>query len=96
MGAARNFDILVRTDQKASNVWLDDGVSDYRLHRYAQARQRFARALDLAPRSGRAHFWLGLACVKLGQTSKARSELALAAHSRDAGVRKAARRILKT
>mgnify|MGYP002402618507 CR=1 FL=1 len=94
--AARNFDIVLRDDSKAWNVWLDDGASYYQLHRYGDARRRLARALDLAPRSGRAHFWLGLTYRRLGQTSKARGELALAAHSRDRGVRDAARRMLKT
>lgn len=93
--AARNFDVVLRTDRKAPDVWLDDGVAYYRLHRYAVARRRLARALDLAPRSGRAHFWLGLTYARLGQNQRARNELALAAASRDAGVREAARRTLK-
>lgn len=95
-GAARDFDIVLRDNSKAWNIWLDDGVSYYQLHRYGDARRRLARALDLAPRSGRAHFWLGLTYRRLGQASKARGELALAAHSRDRVVRNAARRMLKT
>ncbi|GAC1477759.1 MAG: hypothetical protein NVS1B6_19310 [Steroidobacteraceae bacterium] len=92
--AARNFDIALRSNGKAWQVWLDDGVCYYRLHRYADARRRFARALDLSPKSGRAHFWLGMTYRHLHDPAKARAELALAAHSRDIVVRRAARRQL--
>ncbi|GAC1613474.1 MAG: hypothetical protein NVS9B12_14700 [Vulcanimicrobiaceae bacterium] len=92
--SARNFDIALRGAGKSWKLWIDDGVSYYRLRRYSDARKRFARALDLAPRSGRAHYWLGLAYRHLGDRSKARGELALAAHSRDVVVRTAARREL--
>jgi tetratricopeptide (TPR) repeat protein len=89
--SARNFDIALRSNPKTSRLWLDDGVSYYKMKRYADARQRFARALDLSPKSGRAHFWLGMTYRHLGNRSKARGELALAAHSRDVVVRSAAR-----
>ncbi|GAC1358545.1 MAG: hypothetical protein NVSMB31_18970 [Vulcanimicrobiaceae bacterium] len=89
--AARNFDLALKTSGKVSRLWLDDGVSYYKLHRYADARKRFARALDLAPKSGRAHFWLGMTYRHLGDRLKARNELALAAHSRDMVVRRAAK-----
>ena len=94
--ASKNFDLLIRSNPKAGKLWLDDGVSYYQLHRYADARKRFARALALAPKSGRAHFWLGLSYARLGQKTKSRSELALAAHSRDVIVRTAAKRALTT
>ncbi len=91
--SARNFDIALASNSKAGKLWLDDGVSYYRMQRYADARLRFARALALSPKSGRAHFWLGMTYRHLGNP-KARSELALAAHSRDVVVRSAARRQL--
>lgn len=93
-GAARNFDIVLRSQGKAWKVWLDDGVSYYHLHRYSDARRRFARALDLSPRSGRAHFWLGMTYRHLHSAARARGELALAAHSRDIVVRTAAQNAL--
>ena len=73
---------------------LDDGVSYYQLRRYADARKLLARALVAAPKSGRAHYWLGMTYQHLGDRAQARNELALAAHSRDAVVRTAATRQL--
>lgn len=89
--ASRDFDIALRSNGKSWKVWLDDGVSYYKTKRYAEARKRFARALSLSPRSGRAHFWLGMTYSHLHNKHKALTELALAAHSRDTVVRTAAR-----
>ncbi len=91
--SAKNFDAALASNPKVGKLWLDDGVSYYKMKRYADARLRFARALALSPKSGRAHFWLGMTYRHLG-SSKARGELALAAHSRDSVVRLAAKRQL--
>jgi len=91
--SAKTFDAAVATNPKVGKLWLDDGVSYYKMKRYADARLRFARGLALSPKSGRAHFWLGMTYRHLGD-SKARDELALAAHSRDSVVRLAAKRQL--
>jgi len=93
-GSARNFDIALRANAKNWRVWLDDGVIYYALHRYTDARRRLARALDLSPKSGRAHFWLGMTYRHLHNAPRARGELALAAHSRDIVVRTAAQNAL--
>jgi Tfp pilus assembly protein PilF len=54
------------------------GVQAYERGQYAQAKALFAREVKRMPYYDEFHFWLALACLRLGEVDAARTQLALA------------------
>lgn len=85
--SASDCDRVLVGSPKVPGIWLDAGVSYYHGHRWKTAADRFHHAVALAPRSGRARLWLGLAYKKLGKRTFAGRELVLASRSHDRAIR---------
>jgi tetratricopeptide (TPR) repeat protein len=60
--------------------FTSQGSSAYRAGRYDEAKGLFAQAVSAAPSSGEAHYNLGLALFKLGDTDTARDHFIQAAN----------------
>lgn len=54
--------------------YTSQGSSAYQTGQYDQAKSLFAQAVSAAPNSGEAHYNLGLALLKLGDTDAAREQ----------------------
>lgn len=54
------------------------GMEAMRNNDYAKARTLFAREVDRDPNYDEFHFWLAIACIRLGDTGKAQEQLRLA------------------
>lgn len=61
--------------------YFDDGMRAYRNGDYARAKELFAREVERAPYNDQFHFWLAVACLRLGQPQLAREQLTLAMES---------------
>jgi Tfp pilus assembly protein PilF len=58
--------------------YFDQGMQALRGGDYRQAKELFAREVRRAPYYDEFHFWLAIACLRLGEASQAREQLALA------------------
>jgi tetratricopeptide (TPR) repeat protein len=64
----------------AAQQYTSQGRSAYLAGQYDQAKALFAQAVSAAPNSGEAHYNLGLALFKLGDTEAAREQFIQAAN----------------
>jgi Flp pilus assembly protein TadD len=58
--------------------YFDQGMQAMRGGDYKQAKALFAREVRRAPYYDEFHFWLAIACLRLGESREAREQLALA------------------
>lgn len=61
--------------------YFNDGMRAYQQGDYAKAKELFAREVARAPYNDEFHFWLAVACLRLGQPELAREQLTLAMES---------------
>ncbi|MBI5775977.1 MAG: tetratricopeptide repeat protein [Nitrospirae bacterium] len=66
--------------QPTAQQYTSQGSSAYLTGQYDQAKSLFAQAVSAAPNSGEAHYNLGLALFKLGDTEAAREQFMQAAN----------------
>jgi tetratricopeptide (TPR) repeat protein len=58
--------------------YFDEGMLAMKGGDYHKAKALFAREVRRAPYYDEFHFWLAIACLRLGEASQAREQLALA------------------
>lgn len=58
--------------------FFDLGMKAMQRHDYPAAKALFAREVQRAPYYDEFHFWLGMACLRLGEAGQAREQIALA------------------
>ncbi len=61
--------------------YFNDGLRAFQKGDYARAKELFAREVKRAPYNDEFHFWLAVACLRLGQPELAREQLTLALES---------------
>jgi Flp pilus assembly protein TadD len=69
---------LARRDPDPPFRFFDEGMQAFNRGDYANARSLFEREVARAPYNDEFHFWLALACLRLGEPARAREELAIA------------------
>jgi tetratricopeptide (TPR) repeat protein len=58
--------------------YFEQGMQAYKRGEYRKAKALFEREVRRAPYNDEFHFWLAVACLRLGEASEAREQLALA------------------
>jgi tetratricopeptide (TPR) repeat protein len=71
---------LASNAPNAAQTHTEQGLQHYQKGRYAEAKSEFQLALADAPRSGEAHYNLGLVLFALGETDEAREHFIEAAN----------------
>jgi Tfp pilus assembly protein PilF len=69
---------IARLDPHPPFKYFDEGMRAYRAGDFAKAKELFAREVERAPYNDEFHFWLAVACLRLGQPQLAREQLTLA------------------
>jgi Tfp pilus assembly protein PilF len=69
---------LARLDPDPPFRFFNEGMQAFQRGDYASARALFEREVARAPYNDEFHFWLALACLRLGEPVRARKELAIA------------------
>jgi Flp pilus assembly protein TadD len=72
---------VARLDPHPPFQYFDDGLRAFRAGDFARAKELFAREVERAPYNDEFHFWLAVACLRLGQPQLAREQLTLAMSS---------------
>lgn len=70
-----------RLDPHPPFQYFDDGMRAFRSGDFARAKDLFAREVERAPYNDEFHFWLAMACLRLGEPQLAREQLTLAMES---------------
>jgi hypothetical protein len=69
---------VARLDPNPPFRFFDEGMRAFDKGEYAKAKALFEREAERAPYNDEFHFWLAVACLRLGEQARAREELALA------------------
>jgi Flp pilus assembly protein TadD len=69
---------LARRDPDPPFRFFDEGRQAFDRGDYARAKSLFEREVTRAPYNDEFHFWLALACLRMGEQARAREELAIA------------------
>jgi Flp pilus assembly protein TadD len=69
---------LARLDPNPPFRFFDEGMQAYRRGDYRKAKSLFEREVERAPYNDEFHFWLAVACLRLGEPQQAHQQLALA------------------
>jgi Flp pilus assembly protein TadD len=69
---------VARLDPNPPFRFFNEGMQAFDKGDYAKAKGLFEREAERAPYNDEFHFWLALACLRLGEQPRARAELALA------------------
>lgn len=72
---------IARLDPHPPFQYFDDGMRAFRSGDFAKAKELFAREVERAPYNDEFHFWLAVACLRLGEPQLAREQLTLAMES---------------
>ena len=72
---------IARLDPHPPFQYFDDGMRAFRGGDFAKAKELFAREVERAPYNDEFHFWLAVACLRLGEPQLAREQLTLAMQS---------------
>jgi Flp pilus assembly protein TadD len=69
---------IARLDPHPPFEYFDEGMRAYQRGEFAKAKELFAREVERAPYNDEFHFWLAVACLRLGEPQLAREQLTLA------------------
>jgi Flp pilus assembly protein TadD len=69
---------LARLEPNPPFRFFDEGMQAYNRGDYRKAKLMFEREVERAPYNDEFHFWLGVACLRLGEQKGAREQIALA------------------
>jgi Tfp pilus assembly protein PilF len=69
---------LARLDPDPPFRFFDEGIKAYNSGDYSKAKRMFKLEVERAPYNDEFHFWLGIACLRLGEQKGAREQIALA------------------
>ncbi|MGZ5200720.1 MAG: tetratricopeptide repeat protein [Telluria sp.] len=72
---------IARLDPHPPFQYFDEGMRAFRSGDFAKAKDLFAREVERAPYNDEFHFWLAVACLRLGEPQAAREQLTLAMES---------------
>ncbi|GAB3420166.1 tetratricopeptide repeat protein [Massilia agilis] len=69
---------LAKLDPDPPFRFFDEGMKAFNRGDYAAAKRLFEREVERAPYNDEFHFWLALACLRLGEPARAREQLSIA------------------
>jgi Flp pilus assembly protein TadD len=69
---------VARLDPNPPFRFFNEGMLAFNAGDYSRAKLMFEREVDRAPYNDEFHFWLAVACLRLGEQTGAREQLALA------------------
>lgn len=69
---------VARLDPNPPFRFFNEGMQAFNTGDYAKAKDLFEREVERAPYNDEFHFWLAVACLRLGEQARARNELARA------------------
>jgi tetratricopeptide (TPR) repeat protein len=69
---------VAQLDPNPPYRFFNEGMQAFYAGDFKKARQMFEREIDRAPYNDEFHFWLAMACLRLGEPAGAREQLALA------------------
>jgi Tfp pilus assembly protein PilF len=72
---------IARLDPHPPFQYFDEGMRAFNGGDFAKAKELFAREVERAPYNDEFHFWLAVACLRLGEPQLAREQLTLAMDS---------------